>query len=207
MSGGYDDGYSSCPCFWGNKPSSLVIKLAAKIRKFSDFRVLDAGCGEGKNAAFFAKKGARVDAIDVSKYALNNAARAWPARLGITWIEADLRRHQLPSGIYDIVVAYGLLHCLASREEVAALAARLKATTRPGGHFALCAFNNRAQDLRAHPNFSPTLLSHTEYCALFWDWNTEHATDTDLTEQHPHNNIVHTHSITRILAHRPMEQP
>ena len=52
--GGYDDGYRNCPCFWGTEPGSLR-KSCCAIHVVSVSRaspMLDAGCGEGKNAAF-----------------------------------------------------------------------------------------------------------------------------------------------------------
>ncbi len=48
MSGGYDDGYRECPCFWGDEPGSLVRVLCDHIGPVRGFAVLDAGCGEGK---------------------------------------------------------------------------------------------------------------------------------------------------------------
>ena len=58
MNGGYDAGYLACSCFWGVEPGKLMQQLAAHIPDFTDFNVLDAGCGEGKNAAFAATRGA-----------------------------------------------------------------------------------------------------------------------------------------------------
>jgi hypothetical protein len=69
MSGGYDDGYRRCPCFWGKTPGKLVSALADIVPSFHGLRILDAGCGEGKNAVFFAQRGAFVRAIDVSALA------------------------------------------------------------------------------------------------------------------------------------------
>ena len=69
MNGGYDAGYIACPCFWGRSPGSLVRLLDKYIVDFSGMEVLDAGCGEGKNAAFLSQRGARVRAIDVSEAA------------------------------------------------------------------------------------------------------------------------------------------
>jgi len=77
MNGGYDDGYRRSPCFWGTTPGSLVRLLADLVPSFEGFQILDAGCGEGKNAIFFAQRGAAVKAIDVSSLAFQNAYAAW----------------------------------------------------------------------------------------------------------------------------------
>jgi hypothetical protein len=67
----------------------------------------------------------------------------------------------------------------------------------------ICAFNDRFQDLSAHPGFSPTTLNHNIYLDIFSDLETIQAHDRDLHEIHPHNGILHTHSMTRILARKP----
>jgi len=202
MTGGYDDGYCACDCFWGREPSSLVKLLASQLGSVCGLTVLDAGCGEGKNAAFLAHQGAQVSAFDISTTALENARKAWENSDRIHWETADIRSIPLPEGTFDIVIAYGLLHCLASSGEISAVVNKLKAATKPRGFAILCAFNNRSQDLTAHPGFKPCLMPHEFYLGLFSDWDIILSTDNDLTEIHPHNMIEHTHSMTRILARK-----
>lgn len=204
MDGGYDEGYRACPCFWGAEPSSLVTELADLISDFRGLRVLDVGCGEGKNSIFLANKGAEVTAYDVSSIAIEHAivtaqnAGAESVRFFI----GDVREQQHLNGKYDIVVAYGLFHCLKDADEIRHLCRSLQNMTAKGGYFVLCAFNDRAQDLSAHPGFNPTLLAHEEYASLFRSWDLLQIHDRDLFEVHPHNNIPHSHSMTRILAQK-----
>ncbi len=203
MSGGYDDGYRQCPCFWGTEPGSLVKQLLGMLDVSPGLRVLDVGCGEGKNAAPFAARGAKVRAIDVSSVAIDNACNAWRELPGIQWEIGDVGRVHLPASHYNVVVAYGLLHCLASENEIAHVVTRLKNTTRRGGYHVICAFNRRAQDLSAHPGFTPCLVDHEFFIALYDTWEILHCTDSDLWEVHPHNLIPHSHSLTRLIARRP----
>jgi cyclopropane fatty-acyl-phospholipid synthase-like methyltransferase len=201
--GGYDAGYQACACFWGTEPSSLVRKLAALLPSFNGLYVLDAGCGEGKNALFLARQGAHVHGFDVSDAAIAHAREIVSANAGnITFEVSDVRERFLPADSYDVVIAYGLLHCLASAIEVHSICQRLQTATRESGYFVLCAFNDRYQDLSAHPGFSPTALGHTDYLELFDGWEMLEASDSDLVEVHPHNGIRHTHSLTRILARK-----
>jgi SAM-dependent methyltransferase len=202
--GGYDDGYSTCPCFWGRSPGSLVRYFADQVRAPNGLVVCDLGCGEGKNAAFLAGLGARVYAFDVSQLALRNALAAWRALGGVRWFVADADSFPLPDDRFDLVVAYGLPHCLGGQERVQRLLRRVQAATRLGGHNIVVALNDRYQDLRAHPGFAPCLLPHDWYCAQYRiaGWRLVTATDEDLCETHPHNSIPHVHSMTRILAVR-----
>jgi len=164
--------------------------------------VLDAGCGEGKNAIYLARQGARVHALDISERAIQNAKKAWENCESIIWEITDIRQAGLENGQYDLIIAYGLLHCLSNAEEVEATVRKLQNSTRPEGYNLICAFNDRYQDLAAHPRFSPTLLSHQFYLQLYRNWGIQYFTDEDLYEMHPHNNIPHTHSLTRLIAQK-----
>ncbi len=202
MNGGYDDGYKKCECFWGRSPGSLLVRLIDLVPNLQDLSVLDVGCGEGKNAAFLAQHGAFVRAVDVSPYAIDHAQKTWRGMTGITWELGDAMSVEMGDESFDIVIAYGILHCLGTPGEVATLIRRLQHATRSGGWLIVCAFNARHQDLRAHPDFHPCLLDHTNYLDFFRGWAVEYASDSDLHETHPHNQIPHTHSMTRILARK-----
>jgi tellurite methyltransferase len=201
--GGYERGYQSCDCFWGSEPSSLIKTLALELCDFKGLRVLDAGCGEGKNAAFLAQQGATVTAVDLSGRAISHAKRDWASLHAIEWVQADIRKFDLGVHPFDVVIAYGLYHCLESSAEIAELHSRLNRATRPGGYHAVCCFNSRNQELdAAHPGFHPCLVEHGFYCGLYDRWELLMQSDADLTETHPDNNIQHTHSMTRILARK-----
>ncbi len=202
MNGGYDDGYRECPCFWGVEPGSFVRLLCDYIPSFIGLTALDAGCGEGKNAAFLARTGAVVDAFDVSALAIENGRRHWVECTDIKWSVGNVCQIDLPQNHYDVVIGYGLLHCLPSVFEIQDTIDRLQNATRIAGYNVICVFNERRQELRAHPDFSPSLLPHTDYLAAYSSWEILKESDSDLTERHPHNNIEHTHSMTRILARK-----
>src|SRR5215470_1918696 len=139
-SGGYDDGYAACSCFWGREPGSLIRRLLERTADVGGLRILDAGCGEGKNAHAFAARAASVTAVDCSPLALRNARRAWPEDQ-IDWVQADVRDIRWPPQTFDLVIAYGLLHCLAARPDIEDIEWRFKAATRSGGRHVICAFN------------------------------------------------------------------
>ncbi len=200
--GGYEEGYTGCPCFWGREPGSLLSSLFTVVPTMHGWHALDAGCGEGKNAHAMAVRGAHVIALDCSERAISNGRVAFSDR-GIEWCCGDIQDYPL-KGNFDIVVAYGLLHCLPSQAAVAAVVERLKSLTGAGGYLVVCAFNSRSHDLSAHPGFTPCLLDHLQYVKFFDGWHMLTATDTDLQETHPHNLVPHHHSMTRIMARRPM---
>lgn len=200
--GGYDDGYTSCKCFWGVTPGSLLPLLATLVDSFRGLKALDAGCGEGKNAAFLARLGVSVRAIDISAAAIRNGKSTFGALPTISWEIGDIRDATLLSCTYDIVVCYGLLHCLGQHKEVRSVVSSLQHATRPGGYHVVCTFNDRCHDLTAHPGFEPLLLPHESYISLYDDWQKMAISDEDIWERHPHNQVLHNHSLTRFIARR-----
>lgn len=200
--GGYDIGYASVPCFWGAEPGSLVRRGVELLGGVQGKKVLDAGCGEGKNAAFLAGQGAAVDAVDISEWALRNAASAWPHQVadGVTFAVGDVRDTPL-TGPYDIVVLYGLLHCVPGHTEKRQLVERLKRLTAPDGLHIVCALNDRLDGFtEGHIAFVPDTASHCHYVQLYGDWVVTDVSDSDLTESHPPNYVPHTHAVTRFFA-------
>lgn len=200
--GGYDEGYARCDRFWGVEPGSLVLRWLST--PLEGLRILDVGCGDGKNALWLAARGANVMALDVSRLALDRATRQDGAGR-VSWVVADAAA--LPfirTPQFDVIIAYGLLHCLANEVAVHAVIDALQSLTKHGGLHLAVAFNARDQDLdRAHPGFRPTLLEHHAYLRAYASWQVLEATDTLLYESHPHNDVPHHHSMTRIVARSP----
>jgi ubiquinone/menaquinone biosynthesis C-methylase UbiE len=202
--GGYDEGYSAVPCFWGEDPGSLI-KLFLERQSVRGYQVLDLGCGEGKNANAFAAAGAATIAVDCSQDAIANGKSVFGTS-PIEWriSDATIYAASQPDQTFDVVVAYGLLHCMSSTVEADTLINDIKRVTKPAGTVVLVAFNDRSHDLSAHPGFEPLLMPHDWYATKFSDWHIEILTDTDLHETHPHNGIPHHHSLTRLIARKPI---
>ena len=66
-------------------------------------RALDLACGAGRNAIYLAERGLAVDAVDISRVALERG-RADAGDLPIRWIESDLDDGFEPSVNYDLIV-------------------------------------------------------------------------------------------------------
>jgi len=67
---------------------------------------LDIACGIGRNTHFIAEKGFRVDAVDLSDYALSQVQNIE----AITKIEADLDSYNLAFNKYDLIVNINYLN-------------------------------------------------------------------------------------------------
>ena len=66
-------------------------------------RALDLACGAGRNAIYLAQRGLAVDAMDISRVALD-CGRAAAGELRIRWVECDLDDGFEANADYDLVV-------------------------------------------------------------------------------------------------------
>ncbi len=72
------------------------------------FRILDAGCGPGRDAQWFRERGFQTIGVDLSAGMLAEARRRVP---GVDFRQADLRHLDFPDGYFDgIWCAAALLH-------------------------------------------------------------------------------------------------
>jgi SAM-dependent methyltransferase len=103
-------------------------------------RVLELGCGPGRNAIFLAEKGCEVDAVDSSREGLEWAReRAHEKSVEIRFIEEDIFQLDIAEGSYDLVYDSGCFHHIAPHRRMSYLDL-IKKALKPGGHFALTCF-------------------------------------------------------------------
>jgi tellurite methyltransferase len=199
--GGYDEGYSRCSCFWGKSAGSLVKRFLSENVIPQGLSVLDLGSGEGKNAFAFAEAGAFVVAVDCSALALTNGQREF-AHPQIEWVLSDAAAYLRECGSFDVIIMYGLLHCLRSIAAIASVLELAICKTGSDGHHIVAAFNDGPHDLSAHSGFAPTLASHNFYLAQYHGHRIVSESNELLHETHPHNKIPHFHSLTRLIARK-----
>ncbi|MFF7456665.1 SAM-dependent methyltransferase [Kitasatospora sp. NPDC008115] len=103
-------------------------------------RVLDLGCGAGRNAVHLASRGFEVDAVDLSSTALAWAReRAREAGVAPRFHHGNIFTVELPLPRYDLVYDSGCLHHLPPHRRISYLAL-LDRVLAPGGHFGLTCF-------------------------------------------------------------------
>ncbi|MCL2697331.1 MAG: helix-turn-helix domain-containing protein, partial [Oscillospiraceae bacterium] len=61
--------------YWGVNPSAMCLKIISFMPPDKRIKVLDIGCGEGKDAVFFARCGYDVSAFDISEAGLEKTKR------------------------------------------------------------------------------------------------------------------------------------
>lgn len=204
--GQYDEEYRECPCFWGIDPAKFVRLLPTYATCRRDSRALDLGAGEGKNAFFLQSLGYRVMAVEVSRFACRNFLDRMireEIEDHICLICGDVRDVlRTASEQYDLVVAYGLLHCLPSEAEADELIAGMKRLTRVGGINIVSAFTDRLPIPKVQEYLSPTLFAEDFILRRYENWTILRHENDVLTETHPTSGVEHQHSLFRLLARR-----
>lgn len=97
-------------------------------------RVLDLGCGQGRDAIFIARLGHRVAGVDLSPTGIKQmvaAADRW--QLPVTSVVADIVRDQ-PVGEFDVVLLDRVLHMLADDQKRLTVLATAACHVAPGAH-------------------------------------------------------------------------
>jgi tellurite methyltransferase len=125
---------------WGTRPSALAREVSELVGHQA--RVLDLGCGEGRDSVFLAQQGHDVVGVDLAPDGLRKAARLADHRgVRVSWVCAALP--DLPvRGPFDLVYSCGSVHYVA-RDQRGPLFERLQGLTRPGGLHAHVVFTGR----------------------------------------------------------------
>ncbi len=105
--------------------------------------VLDAGCGTGEHALFFASRGNQVTGFDFLEEAIAAAKRKAAERgLAATFLVQDALKLQEWTARFDSVIDSGLFHVF-SDEDRAIYVLGLKTVLNHGGHLFLLCFGDQ----------------------------------------------------------------
>jgi tellurite methyltransferase len=106
----YEEAYRKNGYFWGVTPAQMCLKVIELLPPDRPLKLLDIGCGEGKDAVFFARCGYDVSAFDISEAGIEKTKRlAEKANVNIRTFCANLWDFRLDEN-YDILYSNGVLH-------------------------------------------------------------------------------------------------
>jgi 2-polyprenyl-3-methyl-5-hydroxy-6-metoxy-1,4-benzoquinol methylase len=126
--------YTQNGSVWGAAPNQFV---ADRLADLEPCRILDLGCGQGRNAIWLAGRGHAVTAVDVSDVAIQQATElAADAGVTVEFVAADLGAWEPQEAAFDLVLLAYIQAPAPIREELHRKAARALA---PGGSVFLIA--------------------------------------------------------------------
>jgi tellurite methyltransferase len=196
----YDEKYRSEGYYWGKRPSAMCYKVLSLMPPDRPLKLLDIGCGEGRNAVFFARNGYQVTGFDLSPVGVEKTKEvAEDIGVSVEAFVADLLEFRLKEA-YDILFSTGTLHYIPQPLR-AEILDNYKQFTNPNGVHVFSVFVRKpfiakAPDAEptAHKWISGELLTH------YHDWKIEFCTEEifDCLS----SGIPHQHAVNRIIARK-----
>ncbi|MFT4416591.1 class I SAM-dependent methyltransferase [Fredinandcohnia humi] len=103
-------------------------------------KVLELGCGPGRNAIYLSEKGCIVDAVDSSRIAIEwGKERALKRNVTINFLKMNIFKLDILESTYDFVYDSGYFHHIAPHRRMSYIDLIWNAL-KPGGYFALTCF-------------------------------------------------------------------
>ncbi|KMJ59942.1 methyltransferase [Bacillus sp. LL01] len=138
----YEDRNKEIPFFQVEGPDENLVSYFNSGLKPQ--RVLEIGCGPGRNAIYMSKLGSSVDALDISENALSWAKeRAASEGADINFSRSSLFEYDFEPHTYDFVYDCGLFHHLPPHRRLSYIET-IKKALKKDGHFGLVCFNTKA---------------------------------------------------------------
>lgn len=143
-------------------PQPAIVEVAHMARGV----VLDAGCGTGEHALFFAERGHLVWAADGAEEAIAIAKEKAAIRgLDAHFSVRDLLEPSYPMGVFGTVIDSGLLHCFDEAQR-ATYVERLAWALHPGGLLILLCYADFDRS-----GIGPRRISRDEIRSAFAGWD------------------------------------
>ncbi|MCM3733304.1 class I SAM-dependent methyltransferase [Fictibacillus nanhaiensis] len=141
----YEDRNKKIPFFVDAPDENLVNYLERGIIKPG--RVLELGCGPGRNAIYLAELGFEVDAVDLSSEGLQWAReRADEKAVKVNFIQGNIFKMDFPQHAYDLIYDSGCFHHVPPHRRVSYLDL-LNNCLKSSGHFAITCFDAEGMGL------------------------------------------------------------
>lgn len=169
----WDNYYKDNPdsAAWGvSEPDRHVVNYIESFNFPRGTKILDSGCGHGKNSEFFINKGYETYGIDISKNAIKYIKRRLPQ--GKFEVQ-DVRELKFKESFFDVICDAGCFHVNypQDREDIIS---NYYNVLKSKGHLHLRIFRNESQQNRIKPlfytnNLPAFGLSKKEILLLFED--------------------------------------
>jgi tellurite methyltransferase len=194
----YEAEYQKDDYYWGIEPSTMCLKVLELMPPVRSLKLLDIGCGEGKDAVFFARCGYDVSAFDISNAGIDKLKHlAEKARVNIRVFKANIWDYRL-SEKYDILFSSGVLHYIKPelRDEIMS---NYKAHVRKQGIVSFQVFVEKPFIPPAPERESPSHFWRSgQLFTYFHDWYIEQCAECVFDCNS--SGIPHRHADNRLFA-------
>lgn len=197
----YCELYKSDEYYWGIEPTPFCYRIIEKYPPNRHLRLLEIGCGEGRDAVFFARSGYDVSAYDIAEDGIRKAVRlASRFQVSVKAFCADMLDFH-PKESYDIVYASRALHYIP-RQNWNDFFTEYKAHTNPGGiHAFMVLVDKPSVGSSPDKEENVCLMRSGEIFTFYHDWDflvfEEQVIDCNSS------GVPHKHCVNLMLAVKP----
>ncbi|WP_433945514.1 helix-turn-helix domain-containing protein [Paenibacillus sp. SN-8-1] len=196
----YEKEYRTQAYYWGTEPNSACYQVLKLMPPTRHLKLLDVGCGEGKDAVFFARNGYDVSAFDVTDAGIEKTkSLADKVGVHVNVFKADILDYRLETH-YDIIFSSGVLHYIKP-EYRRDIFDNYKQFTNEYGIHVFNVFVNKpfiAPPPEKEPNafkwYSGELLTH------YYDWLIKDS--SEIVFDCNSSGIPHKHAMTKMIAQK-----
>ena len=200
MPNAYEEKYKGTTNYFGIKPAPLCMKVLWMMPFEKRIKLLDIGCGEGRNAVFFAKNGYEVTAFDSAAAGVEKTKRnAEQAGVQINVFQADLNEYRLKDK-FDVIFSIGALHYIRPqlRKEILD---NYRNFTNDGGLNAHSVILEKPFIPRAPDSEDTAHLWHSgDLFSYYSDWQIDHC-EEEIFDCNS-SGVPHKHAVNRIIARK-----
>ncbi len=131
----WDERYHQEDCIWGVEPSITVKTCLTELKNRNAKKILDLGCGYGRDALYLAQHGFDVVGVDSSEKALNIGRQQAEAKgLAVKFLYQDaLDLKDFSDHAFDAVVSHRFLHLILDINQQQAMVVEIYRVLKPDG--------------------------------------------------------------------------
>jgi ubiquinone/menaquinone biosynthesis C-methylase UbiE len=197
-----NDLYSKDHAIWGHNPSMAAEYLVEELKSiFRTPKLLDLGCGYGRNSIFFSVNGCDVVGVDFSEAAITDA-RSYATHTSISYFVGDIFNLPFDESNFDVVFCNFVIHWY-TLDEIKECLDEIYRVLIPGG--ILCLGIPKFLETLEHADndiifqYKNTILSKSHLSELLGDYKKVRLKEA--TEQHTHGS-EHLHELLIVLAYK-----
>lgn len=196
----YEKWYASDEYYWGTEPADFCDKLIKLQPATASTKVLDIGCGEGKDAVYFAEKGYSVTAFDLTSTGIEKTKKLTSQRkVRIDAYVDDINTFQT-NDTFDIIYSTGTIQYLFDENKKEFFEKIEKITKMNGVVF----FNVFAEkpflELPPDWDIEEKMWKSGELFTYFSDWKIHHIEEAIFEDDS--GGIPHLHCMDTIICEK-----
>lgn len=178
------------------EPSKEIIDIVPYLKEHA--RILDVGCGDGRNALYLANLGFQVDAFDISQNAIDKVDYLKKKHnLKINTFVGDVFGYNF-SYKYDMIIMHGVLQ-FVERDKQADMLKLLKKWTCKNGYHIVALFTDEEPIPDDLKDVMVGVFKEEEIKEYYLDWELKMFESKKFCDEHE-NGVKHCHAMNKIVV-------